>query len=58
MFMGGRRRKRSSSDGESDPDAWDTVDEGLGYFDSDFITDIIFNGMSSVALPISSTSKD
>ena len=58
MFMGGRRRRRRSSAGESDPDAWDAVDEGLGYFDSDFIIDIIFNGMSFLVLPKSCNSKN
>ena len=42
---GGRRRKRSSSAGEPDPDAWDKVDEGLGFFDVDSVSDIIFTGM-------------
>ena len=45
MFTGRRRRKRSSSE-DSDPDAWDKVDEGLGYFDSDRISEIIFSGTS------------
>ena len=51
MFTGRRRRKRSSSSGEYDPDAWDKVDEGLGYFDSDSVSEIIFSGTSSVASP-------
>lgn len=51
MFTGRRRRKRSSSEAEYDPDAWDKVDEGLGYFDADSVSDIIFSGMSSVASP-------
>ena len=50
MFTGRRRRKRSSS-GDSDPDAWDKVEEGLGYFDSDSISEIIFSGTSCVSSP-------
>ena len=46
MFTGRRRRKRSSSATEYDPDAWDKVDEGLGFFDADSVSDIIFSGMS------------
>ena len=46
MFTGRRRRKRSSSAAEYDPDAWDKVDEGLGFFDADSVSDIIFSGMS------------
>ena len=42
---GRRRKKRSSSLAEYDPDAWDRVDEGLGVFDADSVSDIIFTGM-------------
>ena len=56
MFTGRRRRKRSSSAGESDPDAWDKVDEGLGFFDTDSVSEMIFSGMSPVASPSVSVS--
>ena len=49
MFTGRRRRKRSSSAAEYDPDAWDKVDEGLGFFDADSVSDIIYSGMSFIA---------
>ena len=39
------RKKRSSSHAEYDPDAWDIVDEALGLFDADSVSDIIFTGM-------------
>ena len=42
---GRRRRKRSSSAREPDAEAWDNVDEGLGFFDVDSVSDIIFTGM-------------
>jgi len=45
MYAGGRRRKRSSSAVEYDLDAWDKVDEGIGLFDADIVSDIIFTGM-------------
>ena len=40
-----RRKKRSFSISEYDPDVWDRVDEGLGLFDADSVSDIIFTGM-------------
>ena len=43
MYTG--RKKRSSSLAEYDPDAWDIVDEALGLFDADSVSDIIFTGM-------------
>ena len=42
---GGGRRKRSISIEEHDPDVWEWVDEGLGLFDADSVSRIIFSGM-------------
>ena len=48
-----RRRKRGSSFEDYDPDAWDMVDEELGFLDTDGISDIIFGGTSPVVFTAS-----